>query len=401
MKSSIIKLAASLALFAAVSLQSVFAAQETTPSTPVLYNQTLNDKGEYADIVINKTPCQYTAEGLKITGNEDLIRLNRYYSLGERLIRYHVKFSADAVAQFRSDTGDFCVIVDVPNQNLSIQTQPVSSRKADFLTPEHEYLLEITHYYQTGTASLSDLMTGDTVEIQAVNNGGGGVGKGTVTTPFFVGSQHDYYCFGLSSGSELLVKQITVLAQESDLTLLIYGDSITEPDGYFPTADYPKAWTELIMSHVKGKSMASGRGGTTIYEVLNRIKNELPYIHAKYVMVTIGTNGGNNEENLSQLVEYILSQGSIPILNNIPSNEHGTQIPVNEQIEKIRQKYHIKGCRFDIPTSLAFDGKEVDKSTMWFENYTNGWGDYFHHPNIKGSRLMYLRTLLDVPEIYE
>ena len=38
---------------------------------------------------------------------------------------------------------------------------------------------------------------------------------------------------------------------------------------------------------------------------------------------------------------------------------------------------------------------------MWFENYTNGWGDYFHHPNIKGSRLMYLRTLLDVPEIYE
>src|SRR3546814_1832044 len=63
-------------------------------------------------------------------------------------------------------------------------------------------------------------------------------------------------------------------------------------------------------------------------------------------MVTIGTNGGNTEENLSELVEYIQSQGAIPILNNIPCNESGTQIPINAVIEKVRQKYGINGCKF-------------------------------------------------------
>ena len=71
--------------------------------------------------------------------------------------------------------------------------------------------------------------------------------------------------------------------------------------------------------------MSSGRRGT-ITMVLDYIKNELPYIDAKYVMVTIGTNGGNTEKNLTELVHYIREQGAIPILNNIPCNESGTQI---------------------------------------------------------------------------
>jgi len=196
----------------------------------------------------------------------------------------------------------------------------------------------------------------------------------------------------------MIVKSITVLSQQCDLALLMYGDSITDPENYYPTSDFPLSWTQMVMGEVKGKAMSSGRSGTTIREVLERIKNELPYVKARYVMVTIGTNGGNTEENLSELVEYIQSQGSIPILNNIPANESGTQVPVNALIEKVRQKYGIKGCKFDLATSINYDGKEVDKSTMWFEDYD--WGKIYHHPNVKGSRLMYLRTLVDVPEIY-
>jgi hypothetical protein len=145
--------------------------------------------------------------------------------------------------------------------------------------------------------------------------------------------------------------------------------------------------------------MSSGRGGTTIKELLERIKNELPYIKANYVMVTIGTNGGNTEENLSELIEYILANGSVPILNNIPCNESGTQAKENALIEKIRHKYHIKGCRFDLATSLAHDGKEVDTSAMYFEDYN--WGKIYHHPNVKGSLLMFTRTLVDIHGIYD
>lgn len=245
-----------------------------------------------------------------------------------------------------------------------------------------------------------DLCSGDSEEIAARMDGIGGYGAGVIQMGFNVGMQHDYYCFGLEEGSQLLVKQISVVSPQCDLTLMIYGDSITEPENYYPAKDYTNSWVQLIMRHVKGKSMSSGRCGTTINELLERIKHELPYVRAKYVMVTIGTNGGNTEENLGALVEYIQSQGAIPILNNIPCNEHGTQIPVNEMLEKVRQKYGIKGCLFDIPTSVYFDGKEVNTDTMWYEDYGPG-NAFYHHPNVKGARLLYYRTLLDVPEIYE
>ena len=71
--------------------------------------------------------------------------------------------------------------------------------------------------------------------------------------------------------------------------------------------------------------MSSGRGGGTSNTLLEYIVNELPYIKAEYVMVTIGTNGGNTLDNLSQLMEYIRSRGATPILDNTPCNESGTQ----------------------------------------------------------------------------
>jgi hypothetical protein len=259
--------------------------------------------------------------------------------------------------------------------------------------------VEVHRYYQKSSISIIDLYTGQSAEISATMDGAGGAGRGAVGKGFFVGRQYDYYCFGLDRGTCLTVKQVCVLAGESGLSLLIYGDSITEPEGYFPTSDFPHSWTQLIMAHIKGPSMSSGRGGTTIKELLERIKNELPFIKAKYVMVTIGTNGGNTEENLSALIEYIQASGSIPILNNIPCNESGTQVKENALIEKVRNKYHIKGCRFDLATSLAHDGMQVDTSAMYFEDYN--WGKIYHHPNVKGSLLMFTRTLVDIPEIYD
>lgn len=109
--------------------------------------------------------------------------------------------------------------------------------------------------------------------------------------------------------------------------------------------------------------MSSGRGGTTIDELLERIRNELPYVRAKYVMVTIGTNGGNTERKLCELVEYIRSQGAVPILNNIPCNEHGTQVETNELIERVRRRYAIPGLPLrsgHVGGSRRFAGRYVD-----------------------------------------
>lgn len=390
-----------LLFFAANILLSCFNSygqhKEKPLPTSVLYDKVLNDKGTFPEL-IKTDAAQFGAEGLKITGKGSLQRLNYYYSLAERVIRYQVKFSSDSKSIFQSDGGDFKAFVDISNKKISIGTNPVIEKKVDFIDFNHEYLIEIKRSYQTSTLRIIDVYTGQSAEIEGTMDGAGGTGAGAISKGFYVGLQHDYYCFGLESGSAFSVKRITVFSALSGLKLLLYGDSITEPEGYFPTSEFGHSWTQLIIKNVKGKAMASGRGGTTINEVLLRIKNELPYIKSKYVMVTIGTNGGNTEQKLSELVEYIIAQGAIPILNNIPSNESGSQVPVNEQIEKIRNKYGIKGCKFDLATSVNRDGKKVDEATMWFEDY--GTVKIYHHPNTKGSLQMYTQTLIDIPEIY-
>lgn len=370
--------------------------------TTILYHKVLNDKGNYPELDLNNVACEYTPDGLLLTGKNENVRLNKYYSLGDRVVRYHVKFSPDAVGVFQSNTGDFKMVVDISEKTVSVATEPAVWKKMDFIDAGHEYLVEIYHKYQTSKIRIIDVFTGQQEELELTNDGQGGYLTGAVNGGFRVGMQHDYYCFGLQDGTSMLVKQISVIAGTCDLTLLMYGDSITEPEGYYPTSVFSQAWTQLILSNVQGKALCSGRGGCTIREVLERIKNELHFVKAKYVMVTIGTNGGNTEENLSELVEYIISQGSIPILNNIPSNDRGTQVEVNRIIEKVREKYKINGCKFDLATSLANDGKEVDKSTMYYEDLskTHNWHVY-HHPNIIGSRKMYIRTFIDIPEIYE
>jgi lysophospholipase L1-like esterase len=396
-----IKLLRTAMLAIAVALSQIAWAGEPTT---VMYHQALNSGNRPSDIVIPEGAASYKAAGLSVTKPGELVKLDRYYSLAERTVRYVARFSEDAVALFTSNSQDFTAFVDMPRQKWGIKLSIgrrnyINREKSIALDPTHEYLVEITRYYSTMTAVLTDLYTGEEARIQVTNDGSGGAGPGVVNSGQRVGLLHDYYCFGLDSGSEMTVSQMTVTARQCGYTLLIYGDSITEPDDYYPADIFDKTWVRLIIDNVPGKAAASGRGGTQINEILLRIKNELPYVQSKYVMVTIGTNDGNTEENLSELVEYIISQGSIPILNNIPSNEHNSQVEVNAVIEKIRQKYGLKGARFDIPTSLAHDGKEVDESTMWVEEY--GFGSYRHHPNVKGARLMYLQTLVDVPEIYE
>lgn len=371
-------------------------------ATTVLYRRVLNNTDKYPELSLNGVVCNFTQQGLVITGTKNIVQLNKYYSLGERLVRYHVRFAASTKAVFQSSTGDFKVVVDVAAQKATIETKPAVWKHVT-IHAANEYMVEIQRLYQQSKLILTDLVTGEQQVLEINGDGSGGVGKGATGSETGMASQWDYYCFGLLEGEPLTIKQICVQAMECDLSVLIYGDSISQPEGYFPAKDFPFSWTQLIMKGVKGRTISSGRGGCTINEVLERIKNELPYLKAKYVMVTIGTNGGNTEQNLSELIEYIQKNGSIPILNNIPSNEHATQVEANILIEKVRKRYGINGCRFDLPTSLGRDGKQVDTTTMWHEDYTaiNNWGHYYHHPNVKGSRLMYLQTLIDVPEIYE
>ena len=378
--------------------------RKLNPGDPVnsalLYERRLNSKKAVPELLLHKAG-NYTRKGLNIVKKDSIVRLDRFYALAERMVQYRVRFSADAKALFRSSEGDFRAFIDVANRSMGIATQPVTEIRVPFLQGDHDYLVEIYHIYQQARVRIIDPGTGETREVSATADGTGGVGKGALQAGFSVGMQWDYYCFGITGGTSMLVKQIKVFGLKKKVALLLYGDSITQPEGYFPVKDFAQAWTQQIIHRSGGNAMSSGRGGGRIDMVLNYIRNELPYIKTKYVMVTIGTNGGNTEENLSELVRYIQSQGAIPILNNIPCNESGTQIANNLLIEKVRRKFGIKGCRFDIATSLKGDGKEVDRSMMFWEDYSGSYGwQIYHHPNAKGGTKMFRQTLTDLPEIY-
>ena len=374
---------------------------EVPATQTVLYEKFLNNTSAIPEMILNGV-AQHGAEGLTVTGKNNFVKLDKFYALAERKVQYRVKFSADAKAIFRSSEGDFNAYVDVPNQRISIATNPAKEKTVSFLRANKEYLVEIYHIYQASKLRIVDEQTGEAAEIVAVNDGQGGVGQGLVQQGFGVGMQWDHYCFGLTSGTSMLVKHVRVLGLKKKVKLLMYGDSITQPEAYFPTNDFAQAWTQQIINRLDGDAMSSGRGGANIDMVLNYIKNELPFIEAKYVMVTIGTNGGNTEAKLTQLVDYIKAQGATPILNNIPSNESGTQVAEAKLIDQVRSKTGIQGVRFDLATSLHGDGKEVDKTTMYWEDYTGSYGwQIYHHPNEKGGKKMFDQTLADVPAIYQ
>ncbi len=373
---------------------------ETDTSQAVLFDKPLTGSA-LPELLLNGV-ARHTPQGLNITGKGSTVKLNKFYAIAERKIRYRVRFSEDAKAIFHSSEKDFNAYVDLPNKKISIATNPSTNKTVDFLKGGREYDVEIFHIYQAAKLRITDIETGQTAEVTAVHDGQGGVGKGVLHQGFGVGMQWDYYCFGLTEGSSMQVKRIAVYALKKKVKLLLYGDSITQPEGYFPTKDFPLAWTQQVITQLKGNAMSSGRGGAQIDMVTNYIKNELPFIDAEYVMVTIGTNGGNTEEKLKELMRYIQSQGTIPILNNIPSNESGTQITENALIDKVRRDLKLKGCRFDLPTSLEGDGKIVDKSTMYWEDYSESYGwQIYHHPNESGGTRMFQQTLLDLPDLYK
>ncbi|MCQ2142740.1 MAG: hypothetical protein MJY56_01590 [Bacteroidales bacterium] len=363
--------------------------------------------GERPEDIVLGEAGSYTDGGLLIDNPGAKVILSRRYALAERMGRYLINPSEDAVIKFCATEEAFNSIIDIPNRTIKICSSPKElAVPAEFLEGGRDYIVEVRNEYLRSTVKVTDAETGESAVVSGLQDGCGGCGKGSLKKSFSVGMHWDGYAFSLVEGSSVLVKDMKVYSLKDDINMLLYGASISQPEGYFPARDFDRAWTQQVMAKMDYNAISCGRGGCRIDDVLAEIRNELPYIKTKYVMVTVGTNGGNTEEKLNELVDFIISCGSIPVLCNIPSNEHATQVNENELIAKVREARGLIGARYDLATSLAGDGKEVDKSMMYWEDYTDyplpltGWQIY-HHPNELGGDAMFRQTLIDIPEIYE
>ena len=367
----------------------------------VLYDSKLNVSNP--DIVGTQT---FDTFGLLVNGRKVL---NKYYAVSDRTIKYVCKFSSNTIAGFAATTNATAdattsntdVIIDIANKRYNVHN--IGWFACDILNSTDVFMVAITKHYQKVVVEITNMYSGQSIKAQYTNNGTGGVGRGAIGTAINIGMQRDYYCVNLQSGSAFSISQIVITCAKCDL--LIYGDSISEPEAYWPTNVFAKSWTQLVVKKMNRRALTSGRCGTSISALMERIVNELPFIKPKYVMVTIGTNGGNSVQNLSAMVDYIESQGAVCILNHIPANINSggvsNTVAVNAIIDQVRAAKNVRGADFDIPTSLAHDGAAVDTTQMWWEDYGGATGSVYHHPNEKGSANMFARLQIDVPEIFE
>ena len=370
---------------------------DATNNTGVLYSNKLTP-AVTSDFVGEYTVIE---TGFQVGAN---LQLNKYFSIENRTASFLVDLKSDSSYGFgtRDSNGTINTLVTLDTLGHVVQLYGFASESVPFLVGGHTYTVDLSKKYQNLTIKVTDMYTGNAFEKTYVKNGSGGAGSGAVNPDNGVPMQYDYYFCKTLTGTQMVARQITVKCDTADVVL--YGDSITEPEAYWPTADFPKSWTQLLIGSSCKKVVTSGRSGSTITELYNRIQNELPYLGAKYCVVTIGTNGGNTVENLSQLIKYIKGQDVIPILNHIPCYDNNGNTTgyktVNTIIDTVRSNESIKGCNFDLATSLAYDGDAVNTEMMWKEEYNSGAVVYYHHPNIKGSAAMIEQLRLDVPEIF-
>lgn len=333
------------------------------------------------------------------------VRLNKKYAVADRTIKYCCKFGSTGKARFESvlENGtsiNSVVWVNASTKEVSIDGVPWT---CSILNTTDFFVVEISKFYLDLTIKITDMYTGATAEKTIYGSGKGGVGAGAVYTDEYVSvaMQHCYYAVSASDGGSLTISKMVVTCAKCNL--LIYGDSITEGEAYWPRALFENHWVQKIIAHANGNAMSSGRSGGGISAITAVMPNEIPFIKPKYVMVTIGTNGGGSVTDYTNIVQYIKSQGCIPILNHIPCYDNNGDTTgfrtINERIDSVRTSENIVGADFDKSTSTDHTGQNVDIDKMWYEQYPDS--TYYHHPNVEGCASMFMQLLMDVPQVFD
>ena len=160
--------------------------------------------------------------------------------------------------------------------------------------------------------------------------------------------------------------------------MVFLGDSITQ--GYGVPAD--KCWATKCCNYF-GNSVNMGRsGGTLPDDTSKQIAQILPFMKPKYVVVTIGTNGGNTAENLAEMIENIEQLGAIPIVNRIYRKSSSTT-SVNDLIANL----NVLSSRFDYATSTDNKLGSSQNTSLYLADKV--------HLNETGNQVVFERFIAD------
>jgi len=208
----------------------------------------------------------------------------------------------------------------------------------------------------------------------------------------------DKYRFGVDEATNVTVKSIKVYSMYKERPFIgFYGDSNTEGNNVSDSSKIPyykDRFANMIGDKIGKEYFVSARSGGNIDGVLARVQNELPVLKPKYVFVTIGTNGGNTEAKLNQLVDYCESLGIKVILNLIPLTD-SESVTRNTMIQNVVTQRNLLSVKMNFATSVNYDGVTKNNSLFISEN-----GIYLHL-NVDGNKSVFNRSLLDLAFLYD
>lgn len=251
------------------------------------------------------------------------------------------------------------------------------------LASGRKYIVEMYRLPRGNGIRIIDILTGstDSLEVyptQAVH--------GTDAEVYAAGLQYDQFGVFWNGGAAPVVSELSCgyFGVKNPL-LYIVGDSITYGYG---TNDASLTYAHLIGRMTGGDYVVSPRGGGKIGGVIEKIQTECSIIKPKYIMVTIGTNGGVTVAQLQELIDAIEAIGSIPIINCIPCRGNGEQTTANTNILSMGTYC----CRFDLATAIDPTAATLKANIALYAD-----GNAMVHPNTDGFKKMADRVRIDLP----
>ena len=236
-----------------------------------------------------------------------------------------------------------------------------------------DYLIKIKKDRHTNYVSIIDCLTGEESQtIQSIQTSTNGLDE------FSGGRQMDRLQLVHLSGTSPNIQYIRCCASYKEPLVVVYGDSITEGDRVYNGQTYVDLMKEALGEE---RVICSGLSGSQISGLITKMQFELPLLKPKFVMVSIGTNGGNTQELFNQAKQVIEENGAIPIINVPPMGY--------SDLETLRTYIFNLGVtttRFDIATSVNNDISQGKNTKLFADGI---------HPNKLGHIAMFNRLKSD------
>lgn len=370
----------------------------------VLYNTIFADLSGFNNVGWSVVDGVAVTSG---TGSGNYLWLQKRYQVSPRTLSFEVTLLGDSVfyidcvpfASYAFGNGVFAI--SAPTNQLIIYdrlpaggvdgplTQTAIGTISFSLVSGRRYCIELDLDDWTNTFIIRDTVTANSYTLQQVLN-----------TTSYAGQniQQDSYKLYLQSGTTTGVKlhNLRVSSKLNPLIMLM-GDSITQ-GVYFSTATYSGRYASLLRTALKGDMVISARGGDTLMNEIegtnNKTQSEVAFIKPVYVMMTIGTNAGFTNSQLTTACNNIIALGSKVILNHVPNRADGSHVAKNLIIDAVcaaNPNNIIRGALFDVATSINNDPANSYIVANYFDTGV--------HPNVAGHAAMFARFAVDIPFI--